>query len=386
MPTERGSLADVTRLAFKLGCTAFGGPAAHIAMLHDEVVQRRKWFTEQHFLDMLGITNLIPGPNSTEMLIHTGFEQAGIAGLLAGGLGFILPASIMVLGLAWLYVNYGATPEGTWLLYGIKPVIVAIVAQALWKLGRTAIKTTLLAIVAVAVLGLYLLGINELVLLFGVGLLVMIVQNAQRLRQNNIAAGAIISPWVWKLPLLGGIAAAAAPYGAVQLFLLFLKIGATLYGSGYVLLAFLHNDFVVRLHWLTDQQLLDAVAVGQFTPGPLSTTATFIGYLMGGVPGAIIATIGIFLPSFLFVALFNPLIPRLRRSQRTSGLLDGVNVAALGLMAAVTLQLGQAAIKDWLTVLLAIAAGILLIRYKVNSVWLVLGGGLVGIVYWLITR
>jgi chromate transporter len=382
---EKGSLADVAKVAFRLGCTAFGGPAAHIAMLHDEVVVRRKWITEQHFLDMLGVTNLIPGPNSTEMLIHMGYEQAGIPGLLTGGLLFILPAAVMALALAALYVQYGATPQGASLLYGIKPVIVAIVAQALWKLGTTAIKGPFLAMMAAATLGLYILGVNELVLLFGIGLLVMVIQNTQRLRDGSNKALSIL--WALKLPaLVGGMAAAVMPYDALQLFLTFLKIGATLYGSGYVLLAFLHSDFVVRLGWLTDQQLLDAVAVGQFTPGPLSTTATFIGFLMGGIPGGVIATIGIFLPSFIFVAIFNPLIPRLRSSVWTAGLLDGVNVAALGLMAAVTLQLGETAIKDWLTAGIAIIAGILLIKFKVNSVWLVLGGGVIGIVYWLVTR
>jgi chromate transporter len=377
-------LAEVAGLALRLGFTAFGGPAAHIAMLHDEVVTRRKWLTEEHFLDLLGATNLIPGPNSTEMVIHVGRVRAGWPGLIAGGLGFILPAASIVLALAWAFVRYGTAPAAEWLLYGIKPVIIAVVVQALWNLGRAALKRPLLLALAAAVAALYLLGINELALLFGGGLLVMLVRNLRRLSARTAA------PLGGLLPLLAAPAAGWLPAGAAAavdlrlLFLIFLKIGSVLYGSGYVLLAFLRSDFVVRLGWLTDRQLLDAVAVGQFTPGPVFTTATFIGYVLGGWAGAVLATVGIFLPSFVFVAAVNPLVPRLRRSPWLGALLDGVNAAALGLMAAVTWELGRAAIVDWVTLLLALLAGVLLVRLKLNSTWLVLGGGVFALLWrWL---
>jgi len=379
---ERGPLYEVAGLAIKLGFTAFGGPAAHIAMLHDEVVKRRKWIDEQRFLDLLGATNLIPGPNSTEMVIHVGHIRAGYAGLVVAGVGFILPAATIVLMLAWLYVNYGTTPTAEWLLYGIKPVIIAIVLHALWSLGQKAIKGSLLGIVGGVVFALYLAGFDELLLLFAAGILVAIIQySRQRSAQSNNQA-TLFLPWLTVATSVS--LAQIVPVSLSSLFLIFLKIGAVLYGSGYVLLAFLHNDLVVNLGWLTDQQLLDAVAIGQFTPGPVFTTATFIGFVVAGWPGAILATIGIFLPSFLFVAVLNPLIPRLRNSALAASLLDGVNVASLGLMAAVTWQLGQAAIQDWLTGLLMIVSTVLLFRYKINSAWLVLGGALVALLYQLI--
>lgn len=378
----RSRLAEIARLALKMGFTAFGGPAAHIAMLRDEVVTRRSWVTDEHFLDLLGATNLIPGPNSTEMIMHIGQVRAGWRGLILAGVCFIMPAALIVLALAWVYVTYGTTPTATWLLYGIKPVIIAVVLQALWGLSKTAVKGPLLAAVGLAALALSLIGIDELALLVGGGLLVMLVRNLGRLGRGATPVAAL-------LPLTGlapsWLALAATPPADLGLlFLIFLKIGAVLYGSGYVLLAFLRTDLVVQLHWLTDQQLLDAVAIGQFTPGPVFTTATFIGYVLGRLPGAILATVGIFLPSFLFVAAVNPFVPRLRRSPWLGALLDGVNVAALGLMAAVTWQLARAAIVDWLTVLLAGSAAVLLIRFKLNSAWLVLGGGLVALIYrWL---
>jgi chromate transporter len=376
----RGTVAEVALLALRLGFTAFGGPAAHIAMLRDEVVTRRKWVTDAHFLDLLGATNLIPGPNSTEMVIHVGQVRAGWRGMIAAGVCFIMPAALIVLACAWAYVAFGTRPAFEWLLYGIKPVIIAIVAQALWGLAKTAVKGPFLAAVGAAVLALYLLGLNELALLFGGGILVMLVRNLGRLRRAGGAAAALL-PLGGALPL---VFAQAAPVSLGQLFLSFLKIGAVLYGSGYVLLAFLRNEFVVRLGWLNDQQLLDAIAIGQFTPGPVFTTATFVGYIVAGLPGAALATVGIFLPSFIFVAAVNPLVPRLRRSPWMSGFLDGVNVAALGLMAAVLWELGRAALVDWLTVALALVAGLLLFRLKLNSAWLVLGGGLIALlVRWL---
>lgn len=374
--SERGALREVAFVFLKLGLTAFGGPAAHIGMFHDEFVRRRQWLTDQHFLDLLGATNLIPGPNSTEMSMHIGYLRAGYPGLLVGGACFILPAALIVLVIAWLYVEYGATPAAEWLLYGIKPVVIAIILQAVWSLGRKAMKTRLLGAVGFGVLALYLLGIDELLLLFGGALLVMVVQNGRRLWQGGAAVFMPVS--------LLAQAAAVEPYSISQLFGTFFKIGAVLYGGGYVLLAFLRSDLVERLGWLTDQQLLNAVAIGQFTPGPLFTTATFIGYIIGGVAGAAVATLGIFLPGFIMVSITNPLIPRLRESAWLGALLDGVNAASIGLMAAVTLELGQAALVDAVTLVLMLAAAVLLIRYRVNSTWLIAGGAVVGIIFHLV--
>jgi chromate transporter len=372
------ALAEVAQVALKLGFTAFGGPAAHIAMLREETVVRRQWLTDAYFLDLVGATNLIPGPNSTEMVIHVGYLRAGWRGLLVAGTLFILPATAIVLALGWAYVQFGTTPAGESLLYGIKPVVIAVVVQALWGLGRTALKGPLLIAVGVAAAACYLAGFNELVILFGSALLVLIVRSAQRMSSGQI--GAAVAAPVGGLPLsMLMLHVAPAPASLMTLFLTFLKIGAVLYGSGYVLLAFLRNDFVERLGWLTDQQLLDAVAIGQMTPGPVFTTATFVGYLVAGVPGAALATVGIFLPAFVFVALLHPLVPRLRRSPWTAAMLDGVNVAAVGLMAAVTLVLGRDAIIDPVTASIVVAAALLLIRFRVNSAWLVLAGAIVGL-------
>lgn len=366
-------LIELAGLFLKLGVTGFGGPAAHIAMMHDETVKRRRWLGDQEFLDLVGATNLIPGPNSTEMAIHIGYLRAGWPGLIVGGLCFILPAMLIVLALSWVYVCYGTTPQAEGLLYGITPVVIAIILQAIWTLGRKAIKNIPTGIVAVSVLALYFVSINPLILLFAGGLAVLLLMNFQQIRK--VALGSMIVP-------LGGLSAllqAPVPFTLPILFLTFLKVGAVLYGSGYVLLAFLHADFVERLGWLTDQQLADAIAIGQVTPGPVFTTATFIGYILGGSPGALLATLGIFLPSFIFVAISNPLIPRMRKSEWVGSLLDGVNAAALGLMAAVTWQLGRAALVDLLTILIALTSLVLLARFKVNSTWLILAGGLIGL-------
>lgn len=363
---------EVILLFLKLGITGFGGPAAHIAMMHDEVVKRCKWLSDEQFIDLLGATNLIPGPNSTEMAIHVGSLRAGWPGLIAAGVAFILPAMLIVMALAAAYVRFGALPQAGWLLYGVKPVVIAIVARALWDLGKKALKGRLM-ILGAAVAVAYFLGVNELLLLFLGGLIVFLARNGFK----HTGAGSIpgLLPLGFMLPF------AATPFNLPLLFLTFLKIGSVLYGSGYVLLAFLRTDFVLRLGWLTDQQLLDAIIIGQVTPGPVFTTATFIGYLLGGLPGALVATIGIFLPSFLFVALSGPLVPRLRQSPLFSSLLDGVNAASTGLMAAVTLQLGQSAIVDPLTGLLVLVSILLLWRTKLNPTWLLLGGALVG---WLV--
>jgi chromate transporter len=375
---KHGNPGEVARLFLKLGVIAFGGPAAHVAMMHDEVVQRRQWVTEQEFLDLLGATNLIPGPNSTEMAIHLGFKRAGWRGLLTAGVCFIVPAMLIVLAFAWAYVRFGSTPQAAWLLYGITPVIIAVVVQALWTLARRAVKRVSLGILGAVVFALYLLGLGEIPLMFGAGVLAMLLVNVPRL----VGRSAILVP----LPLVAlvhsaPLSALAVSSGLLTLFLVFLKVGAVLYGSGYVLLAFLQRDLVTHLGWLSNQQLLDAVAVGQFTPGPVFTTATFVGYVIGSWWGALLATVGIFLPSFVFVAAINPLIPRLRASSWLGVFLDGVNVAAVALMAAVTLTLGRAAIVDPFTAGLALAATVLLLRYKLNSAWLVLGGGAIAVLY-----
>lgn len=366
-------LAQVTLLFLRLGFTAFGGPAAHIAMFRHEVVQRRRWMDDQRFLDLLGATNLIPGPNSTEMAIHTGFLRAGWAGLLLAGTAFTLPASLIVLGMAWAYVRFGSLPEVGALLYGVKPAIIAVIVQALWSLGKKAVKGPLTALAGLAVAILYFRNVNVILLLIGAGLAVMALQNMRRWRAS-------LAPCL-ALPLAGISLAGAltVPFSPAVLFLTFLKIGALLYGSGYVLLAFLRADFVVRLGWLTDQQLIDAIAVGQVTPGPVFTTATFIGYLLGGTWGAILATLGIFLPSFFFVALSNPIIPRLRHSPWAASLLDGVNVASLGLMVAVAWQLGRSALVDPLTISIALISALLLFRFQLNSTWLILAGAAAGL-------
>jgi len=369
---EPSRLREVIAVFLKLGLIGFGGPAAHIAMMREEVVRRRRWLDDQRFLDLLGATNLIPGPNSTEMTIHLGYLRAGWPGLIAGGVSFVLPAMVIVLGLAWAYVRYGSSPAAGWLLYGVKPVVIALIVHALWELGRKSIRNAATAIVGVGVLALSLLGFNEIALLFAGGLIVMLVANRARLRRGGLAG---------LFPVLGISlpVASAAAFSLPVLFLTCLKIGAILYGSGYVLLAFLRADFVTRLGWLTDQQLLDAIAVGQVTPGPLFTTATFIGYVLGGLPGAILGTLGLFLPSLVFVALSHPLIPRMRRSPWLGSLLDGVIAASLGLMAAVTLQIARASLVDVPTVILALISTFALVRLRINSTWLVAGGALAGL-------
>ncbi len=381
-PSTGVPLAEVALLFLKLGTIAFGGPAAHIAMLEDEVVRRRKWLSREQFLDLLGASNLIPGPNSTELAIHVGHHVAGWRGLLVAGACFILPATLIVGALGWGYVTYGALPQVDWILYGVKPVIIAVVLQALWGLSHTAIKSKSLAGLALATLILMLLGVNELLLLVMAGLVWGIKQWLNRPSQDGTSP----MPAVTALPLLGlapgALAAASTPFGLWPLFWFFLKVGSVLYGSGYVLLAFLDAGLVDRMGWITRTQLLDAVAIGQITPGPVFTTATFIGYLVGGPVAALVATVGIFLPAFFFVAVSGPLIPRIRKSPIAGSVLDGVNVASLGLMAAVTIQLAQAAVTDWLTLMLALLSVVLLIRFRLNSAWLVLGGAFAGVLAW----
>ena len=366
------SLGELARLFLKLGTVAFGGPAAHVAMMEHEVVRRRGWLTREQFLDYLGATNLIPGPNSTELAIHVGHARAGWPGLVVAGVCFILPAALLVGTIAWAYVRFGTLPEVGAILYGVKPVVIAVVCQALWGLGRSALKSRGLAALGVVSLAAASLGVHELVVLVGAGAAAAIARGGR--------SGATSVRAVLPLPLLGPVAAGAGGSVALApLFGVFLKIGSVLFGSGYVLIAFLRADLVERLHWLTERQLLDAVAVGQVTPGPVFTTATFVGYVLAGAPGAAAATLGIFLPAFVFVALSGPLVPRLRRSPAAAAVLDGVNVASLALMALVTVQLGRAALVDPLTVVVAAASALLLLRYRVNSAWLVVGGALLGV-------
>ncbi|MGG6293765.1 chromate transporter [Leptolyngbya sp. AN02str] len=374
---QQQRLKELAAVFFRLGCIAFGGPAAHIAMMDDEVVKRRQWMSREQLLDLIGVTNLIPGPNSTELAIHIGYERAGWKGLFVAGSCFILPAMTIVWILAALYVRYQTVPQVEWLLYGIKPVIIAIILQALFKLGKKAIKDKLTLLAAVGVIVAYFLNVNEIALLLVAGLAVMLSKN---LRFSGTAA--LVLPFSGTLAQTGGMAAATTGVGAnwIQVFLFFLKIGSVLYGSGYVLLAFLQRDLVEHLGWLTSQELLDAIAIGQFTPGPIFTTATFVGYLLAGNAGAIAGTVGIFLPAFLLVGIVNPWVPILRQSRWFSAFLDGVNAASLGLMAGVVFTLGKSALVDWVTIVLAVLAAIAVFRLKINSAWIVLIGGIAGFI------
>ena len=369
-PPEPTSLRTLALLFLRLGTTAFGGPAAHIAMMQDEVVKRRKWLTEQRFLDLLGAVNLIPGPNSTELAIHIGWERRRFAGLLVAGVAFIVPAMLITMLCGWAYVRSGTLPAAGWLLYGVKPVILAVVLQAIWGLAPRAARTWTLRGLAATVVLLAALGVNELAVLFGAGGLAVILARVRLARPPPLALA---------LPLAVPAAVAVSTASLSSIFLIFLKIGSVLFGSGYVLLAFLRADLVLRLGWLTDAQLVDAIAVGQVTPGPVFTTATFIGYLLAGPWGGLVATAGIFLPAFVFVALSAPLIPRLRSSPVAAAFLDGVNVASLALMAVVCVQLGRAALVDGPTVALAGGAAVLLVRFKLNATWLIAGGAVVGL-------
>lgn len=379
-PSERGaavrsSLPDLALLFLRLGATGFGGPAAHTAMMRREVVEQRAWLTDEEFLDLVSATSFIPGPNSTELAIHIGHRRAGFAGLLVAGACFIFPAAVITLVLASLYVRFGRLPQASATLYGVKPVIVAVVVQALWGLGRTAMKTTALEVLGVASALAVPLGVHELGVLFAAGAL-HAAFHGRTGKGETENAGKAEAVLLGALPVAAGAAAVAPSMGSI--FLVFAKIGSVLFGSGYVLLAFLRSDLVVERHWLTEGQLLDAVAVGQVTPGPIFTTATFIGYLLGGAGGALAATAGIFLPAFFFVAISGPLVPKLRRSARAGAFLDGLNVASLALMAVVTLSLGRAALVDVWSVLLVVSSAVVLVRTKVNSAWLVLGGAVAG--------
>ena len=372
-PQQSTSLRELALLFSRLGATAFGGPAAHIAMMQDEVVHRRGWLTEERFLDLLGATNLIPGPNSTELAIHIGWERRRWAGLVVAGLAFILPAMLITAAFGWAYVRFGSVPSAGWLLYGVKPVILGVVVQAIWGLAPKAARTPALRVLGVVAALLVVLGVNEIGVLFGVGAIAVILERvaARKAPHGGLHQFAPILPFV-------ASAGAASALTLRSLFWVFFKTGSVLFGSGYVLLAFLRADLVTRLGWLTEAQLMDAIAVGQVTPGPVFTTATFVGYVLAGPRGALVATAGMFLPAFIFVALSGPLIPKIRASVTASAFLNGVNVASLALMAVVTLQLARAALIDVPTVLFATAAAGLLVRFKVNATWLVLGGASAG--------
>lgn len=371
--SEQPSLRELALVFLKLGTVAFGGPAAHIAMMEDEFVRKRQWLSAENFADRLAAANLIPGPSSTELAIFIGYMKRGWRGLLVAGSCFIIPAAVLVSLIAAAYVRYGSLPRMEGILYAIKPVVIAIVAQAVWNLGRTAVKMWWLGLLAVACVTLSFLNLDPLAVLAFAGLVSGLFIAA---RMKTGAASMLAA-----LPgaSLGGPAAASVvPISLAGLFLSFLKIGAVVFGSGYVLLAFLRAEFITRLHWLTEKQLIDAVAVGQFTPGPVFTTATFIGYILAGLRGAVVATVAIFMPGFLLVAVSGPLVPRIRRSAIAGAVLDGVVVGSVSLMAVVAWQLAKAAIVDWLAFILAVASLIALVRFRVNSVWLIAAAALIG--------
>jgi len=386
---KRESLRELALFFLRLGVTAFGGPAAHIAIMEDELVRRRKWLSREKFLDLLGASSLIPGPSSSELAIHIGYLRAGWAGLVVGGACFISPAAILVGIIARAYVRFGHLPAVAALLYGVKPVVIAVILQALWGLGRTAVKNWVLAIAGALGVALSFAQVNVLLILFGTGAILAGIHALSRTSAGNpkTAGGlALISAWRGMrtglariFPWAGATGVAAVIPGMWPLFLVFLRIGSIVFGSGYVLLAFLRVDLVVHRAWVTDAQLVDAVAIGQVTPGPVFTTATFLGYLLRGPVGAVVATVGIFLPAFILVAVSGPLIPLLRRSKTAGAFLDGVNVASLALMAAVSYELGRSALVDWVTAGLAILSAVMLLRFRINSAWLVLGGAIAGI-------
>lgn len=354
---KRERQKEISKVFFKLGILAFGGPAAHIAMMDEEIIQKRNWITRDKFIDLIGATNLIPGPNSTELAIHLGFERGGLLGLFIGGISFIFPAMVITLFFAYIYVEFGDMPQVGSILYGMKPVIIVIILRALFRLGKSVIKSRLYFILGILVIGVYMLGLAEIPLLLLSGFLGMLIKNHPRIKGKFFSI---------------------SPLALITVFLIFLKIGSVLYGSGYVLLAFLEAEFVRKLGILTNKQLIDAIAVGQFTPGPVFTTVTFIGYLLRGFPGAIVATVGVFIPSFLLVWILNPLVPKLRNSSWLSGMLDGVNLGSLALMAVVSIKLAMASLIDPLSFIILIVSIFTLLRLEINAPWIILLGGVLG--------
>jgi chromate transporter len=382
-------------LFLKLGAISFGGPAAHIALIEVEIVRKRQWVTRQQFLDMLGATNLIPGPTSTELAINVGFVRAGWIGLCVAGASFILPAALITGAFAWAYVRFGTLTQAMSALEGIKAAVIAVIAIAIWRLGRAAVKNVGLAVLGAISLGAFFLGVNPIAILFGGGVTGMLGRRVGSTRGASsllFSASSRVFSVTWKSALSAtllrwfGVAAVASSAAAavarpslVRIGLFFLKIGAVLYGGGYVLLAFLEQGLVRQHAWLTQQQLLDAVAIGQFTPGPVLSTATFIGYILGGVPGAAVATVGIFLPLFFYVALLAPVLFQLRQSAWMAAFLDSVNLCAVALMAGVTFRLAADALRGWHDWAVALTALAVLLRWKVSPAWVVLGGGVVGL-------
>lgn len=364
------NLREIAHVFFKLGCFAFGGPAAHIAMMEDEIIEKRKWMTRDYFLDLIGTTNLIPGPNSTEMTMHCGYERAGKAGLFVAGIAFIFPATIITAIMAYLYVEYGQLPEVEPFIYGIKPAVLAIIAGAILKLGKKAIKSTELIIIGVLVLTVSLLGVNEVVALLSAGVLGMLYFYIKSKPKSNFNT---ISPFF----LFLGINTTIAKVSSLKLFLIFLKVGAILYGSGYVLFAYLDAELVTR-GLLTRAELIDAIAIGQFTPGPVLSTSTFIGYQLSGFTGALVATTGIFLPSFLFVLILNPFIPRMRKSILLRYFLDSVNVAAVAVMLAVLIVMGRETLIEWQSIAIALIAVFLTFKTKISTIWTIIVGAVLG--------
>ncbi len=380
-------LKEVAVLFFKLGVFAFGGPAAHIAMMEDEIVQKRKWMTREHFLDLLGITNLIPGPNSTEMAIHCGFHRAGWAGLVAAGICFIFPAVVLTGLLAHVYVTYGDLPNIEPFFYGIRPAVLAIILSAIIKLNKKAYKNWQLGVIGIIVMGLVIAGLNEVVAILGGGIIGAIWLKFSVRGKQIFSSVPLALPSLYKVvPVLTVIPIKiVSVITASKIFLVFLKIGCVLFGSGYVLIAYLEGELVEKLGWLTQTQLLDAVAMGQFTPGPVLSTATFIGYQLKGIEGALFATLGIFLPSFILVALVNPVVGHLRRSKFLSLFLDAVNKSAVGVMLAVTYQLAVNSLVDWRAIVFASISTLVVVKFKkVNVVWIVLGGSFLGYVFALV--
>jgi chromate transporter len=376
MRQDRRPLAEVAAVMAKLGTVAFGGPAVHVAMLRDEAVRRRRWLEDAEFLDLFGAVSVLPGPSSTQLAIVLSRRRAGWAGLVLGGVCFIAPAMTIVLGLAWAYRLYNSTPTGAGVLYGVRPVVVAVVVVALWELGRSAVRRPWFVVIGVGAVVSYFAGINVLVPLVAGGVAVSVVENHHRL-----SGSPALLPM---LPVISTVAATRARPGSLAVLSEFAKLGVVVFGSGYVLLAFLRADLVTHLHWLTERQVIDAVAAGQITPGPVFTTATFVGYLLGGIPAALVATAGIFVPSFVMVSALEPLVGRIRRSVWLGPALDGVTVAALGLMAGVTVDLGRAAIVDPVTGLLAAAGLAVMLRWRPNGAWLVAGGAAIGVAHVLL--
>ncbi len=378
-----GTLGELVRLFLKLGFIGFGGPAATIAMMDDEIVTRRRWLSRTHFLDLVGATNLIPGPNSTEMTMHIGYERRGWAGLITAGSCFILPAALMTGTLGWLYVQYGTLPEVEPFLLGIKPAVLAVILGALWRLGKASMKSWTMAPIGLAVAAALFFGVGEVIALLAGGILGMLwLRGYDTLRAGRDIKTGLLLPLLaapqttWFLAWSAQAVSNEVPLWKLGLF--FLKVGAVLYGSGYVLIAFLEGDLVQGYGWLTEQQLLDAIAIGQFTPGPVLTTATFIGVVLAGWQGGVVATIAIFLPSFFFVAILNPIIPKLRKSPWTAGFLDAVNISAVALMLVVTVTLGITVLTTWVPWVIFVLATVAAFRFKLNAAYLVIGGAVLG--------